>query len=262
MKRDKARIKPFCDQLAQLWETHGPDLRFGQIISCLPLSIDRPGHDPFFVEEDEMLEALQRTFSQEGKAARTLDAEQLDSLKDRWEDMMFNLYGTKFQTEEFKSLFLDTWSYLRDAVDCYGVPHKVVSLVAYLGKFNGNNQYPAHTPPWEVDVCGKFVVPCCMGWKILCVPTPAWIFTGAAWYWSPIFTSSSTSRRRLLKKYLPSLLRNTGKTTMRAVTTIMSKKNSPSLMRKRSESARWECPLPGPFEPCGLFLQRRGFPRR
>ena len=54
--RDKARIKPFCDRLAQLWETHGPDLRFGQIISCLPLSIDRPGHDPFFVEEDEMLE--------------------------------------------------------------------------------------------------------------------------------------------------------------------------------------------------------------
>ena len=53
-----------------------------------------------------MLEALQRTFSQEGKAARTLDAEQLDSLKDRWEDMMFNLYGTKFQTEEFKSFFL------------------------------------------------------------------------------------------------------------------------------------------------------------
>lgn len=48
MKRDKARIKPFCDQLAQLWETHSPDLRFGQIISCLPLSIDRPGHDPFF----------------------------------------------------------------------------------------------------------------------------------------------------------------------------------------------------------------------
>ena len=32
---------------------------------------------------------------------------------------------------------------------------------------------------------------------------------------------------------------------MKAVTTIMSKKISPSLMRKRSESARWECPLPG-----------------
>ena len=108
MKRDKARIKPFCDQLAQLWETHGPDLRFGQIISCLPLSIDRPGHDPFFVEEDEMLEALQRTFSNEGRAARTLDTEQLEGLKDRWGDLLDSIYDAGFQTEDFKSLFLDT----------------------------------------------------------------------------------------------------------------------------------------------------------
>lgn len=118
--RDKARIKPFCDRLAQLWETQGPDLRFGQIISLLPLAIDRPGHDPFFVEEDEMLEALQHTFSQEGKAARTLDTEQLESLKGRWEDLLDSIYDAGFQTEDFKSLFLDTWSYLRDAVDCYG----------------------------------------------------------------------------------------------------------------------------------------------
>ena len=157
MKRDKARIKPFCDRLAQLWETQGPDLRFGQIISLLPLAIDRPGHDPFFVEEDEMLEALQRTFSQEGKAARTLDTEQLESLKGRWEDLLDSIYDAGFQTEDFKSLFLDTWSYLRETVDCYGVPHKVVPLVAFLGKFNGNNQYPEHTPLWEFDVCGKFV---------------------------------------------------------------------------------------------------------
>lgn len=248
--RDKARIKPFCDQLAQLWETHGPDLRFGQIISLLPLAIHRAGHDPFFVEEDEMLEALQRTFSNEGRAARTLDTEQLESLKDRWEDLLDSIYDAGFQTEEFKSLFLDTWSYLRDAVDCYGVPHKVVPLVAFLGKFNGNNQYPAHTPPiprpGRLTSAGNSWMPCCMGWKTLCAPAPAWIFMGAAWYWSPICTSSSTSRRRLLRKYLPSLLRNTGKTIMRAVTTIMSKKIFPSLMRKRSESARWECPLPGP----------------
>ena len=141
--RDKARIKPFCDRLAQLWETHGPDLRFGQIISCLPLAIHRPGHDPFFVEEDEMLDALQHTFSNEGRATRTLDTEQLEGLKGRWEDLLDSIYDAGFQTEEFKSLFLDTWSYLRDAVDCYGVPHKVVPLVAFLGKFNGNNQYPA-----------------------------------------------------------------------------------------------------------------------
>ena len=178
MKRDKARIKPFCDQLARLWETYSPDLRFGQIISCLPLAIDRPGHDPFFVEEEEMLEALQRTFSQEGKVTRALDAEQLENLKDRWEDMLFNLYGTKFQTEEFKSLFLDTWSYLREIVDCYGVPHKAVPLVAFLGKFNGNNQYPPQSPPWEVDVCGKFVDALLYGLENPLRPCPSLDFYG------------------------------------------------------------------------------------
>lgn len=176
--RDKARIKPFCDQLAQLWETHGPDLRFGQIISLLPLAIHRPGHDPFFVEEDEMLEALQHTFSQEGKAARTLDTEQLEGLKDRWEDLLDSIYDAGFQTEDFKSLFLDTWSYLRDAVDCYGVPHKVVPLVAFLGKFSGNNQYPSHIPPWEVDVCGKFVDALLYGLENPLRPCPSLDFYG------------------------------------------------------------------------------------
>ena len=176
--RDKARIKPFCDRLAQLWETQGPDLRFGQIISLLPLAIDRPGHDPFFVEEDEMLEAPQHTFSQEGKAARTLDTEQLESLKGRWEDLLDSIYDAGFQTEDFKSLFLDTWSYLRDAVDCYGVPHKVVPLVAYLGKLSGNNQYPAHTPPWEVDVCGKFVDALLYGLENPLRPCPSRDFYG------------------------------------------------------------------------------------
>lgn len=176
--RDKARIKPFCDRLAQLWETQGPDLRFGQIISLLPLAIHRPGHDPFFVEEDEMLEALQRTFSNEGRAARTLDTEQLESLKGRWEDLLDSIYDAGFQTEDFKSLFLDTWSYSRDAVDCYGVPHKVVPLVAFLGKFNGNNQYPAHTPPWEVDVCGKFVDALLYGLENPLRPCPSLDFYG------------------------------------------------------------------------------------
>ena len=54
MERDKARIKPFCDQLAQLWKTYGPDLRFGQIVSLLPAALRRPGHDLFYVEDGEL----------------------------------------------------------------------------------------------------------------------------------------------------------------------------------------------------------------
>ena len=46
---------------------------------------------------------------------------------------MFNLYGTKFQTEEFKSLFLDTWSYLRDAVDCTACQRRSPGLLRKCG---------------------------------------------------------------------------------------------------------------------------------
>ena len=93
---------------------------------------------------------------------------------------MDSIYDAEFQTEDFKSLFLDTWSYLRDAVDCYGVPHKVVPLVAFLGKFNGNNQYPAHTPPWEVDVCGKFVDALLYGLENPLRPCPSLDFYGGS----------------------------------------------------------------------------------
>lgn len=30
--REKARIKPFCDELAALWESKAPGMRFGQIV--------------------------------------------------------------------------------------------------------------------------------------------------------------------------------------------------------------------------------------
>ena len=262
MKRDKARIKPFCDQLAQLWETTVLTCALGRSYPACPCPSTGQGMTRFLWKRMKCWRLSSARSAKREKPRAPLDAEQLDSLKDRWEDMMFNLYGTKFQTEEFKSLFLDTWSYLRDAVDCYGVPHKAVPLVAFLGKFNGNNQYPAHTPPWRLTSAGNSWMPCCMGWKILCVPTPAWIFTGAAWYWSPICTSSSALRPKTFEKVFTELAEEYRKNDYEGGYDYYEQENSPSLMRKRSESARWECPLPGPFEPCGLFLQRRGFPRR
>lgn len=55
LKRDVNRIKPFCDELAELWAKH-PDLRFGQIMS----NIDRYIHnehdkDIFYMEDDELM---------------------------------------------------------------------------------------------------------------------------------------------------------------------------------------------------------------
>jgi len=59
--RDPKRIRVFCDQLAEIWETQCPDWRFGQLvenvyrISGIPM--------PFFVEDDKMLEHFKRSFN-------------------------------------------------------------------------------------------------------------------------------------------------------------------------------------------------------
>lgn len=53
--RNPDRIKPFCDDLAAVWEKF-PDWRFGQFIvnvfNTLPF-------DPFFLEDFDMLKLIQ-----------------------------------------------------------------------------------------------------------------------------------------------------------------------------------------------------------
>lgn len=56
--RDPKRIKEFCDRLATAWENRVPDWRFGQMICNIfgEMSLER---DPFFPEEDEMIEYIE-----------------------------------------------------------------------------------------------------------------------------------------------------------------------------------------------------------
>jgi uncharacterized protein YihD (DUF1040 family) len=66
MSRDPKRIRKFCNQLATEWEKN-PDLRFGQFIMNV---LGRVGKDTkrdvFFIEDDEMMEAIQRALSKPG----------------------------------------------------------------------------------------------------------------------------------------------------------------------------------------------------
>lgn len=52
--RDPKRIRKFCNQLADIWESQCPDWRFGQLVENVyrasGISI------PFYVEDEEMLE--------------------------------------------------------------------------------------------------------------------------------------------------------------------------------------------------------------
>lgn len=47
--RDPKRIRRFCNELADIWESKCPDWRFGQLLVNV---IDR---DPWFLEEDDMM---------------------------------------------------------------------------------------------------------------------------------------------------------------------------------------------------------------
>ena len=58
--RDLNRIKPFCEELAALWENY-PDLRFGQIMSHLARYCQwETGQDMFYIEDDELMEIIRK----------------------------------------------------------------------------------------------------------------------------------------------------------------------------------------------------------
>lgn len=54
--RDPKRIRKFCNELADIWEAKCPDWRFGQLLENV---IDR---DPWFLEEEDMLNLFKRYF--------------------------------------------------------------------------------------------------------------------------------------------------------------------------------------------------------
>lgn len=56
--RRAERIDEFCDKLKEYWH-RVPDWRFGQLIVNFMGTLDR---DPFFPEEDEMLEKMEKYF--------------------------------------------------------------------------------------------------------------------------------------------------------------------------------------------------------
>lgn len=54
--RNKDRIKPFCEKLAEAWE-RCPDMRFGQFICNVYGAVKR---DPFFIEDEESMRLIEK----------------------------------------------------------------------------------------------------------------------------------------------------------------------------------------------------------
>ena len=58
------RIEPFMLELAKIWKENCPDWRFGQLMSNVINSFEI---DPFFIEEDNMLERFKKYFDIDDK---------------------------------------------------------------------------------------------------------------------------------------------------------------------------------------------------
>lgn len=56
--RDPKRIREFCNRLASAWK-QVPDWRFGQLMCNALGEMAAQGTDPFFPEEDKMIEFIE-----------------------------------------------------------------------------------------------------------------------------------------------------------------------------------------------------------
>ena len=60
--RDIKRIRKFCNELADVWESQCPDWRFSQLVLNVMNSDEMDKTMPFYVEDDEMMEFIKSCF--------------------------------------------------------------------------------------------------------------------------------------------------------------------------------------------------------
>ena len=63
--RDIKRIRKFCNELANIWESQCPDWRFSQLILNVLNSDEMDDVMAFYVEDDKMMEFIKSYFKME-----------------------------------------------------------------------------------------------------------------------------------------------------------------------------------------------------
>lgn len=157
--RDKARIRPFLDEFAALWEKY-PQLRFGQIISSLPYYADQDPRrrDISYLEEDEMAAVIRRYFETGRKKAEQGLRDRLEQMRDGWEEMSEALCADNaFSVSDFKELFRETWQYFADNINpSAGLRGAEVDIVGCVSALRWHSAYPTGAKEWEYEACCRY----------------------------------------------------------------------------------------------------------
>ena len=102
-----------------------------------------------------MLEALGRILSGEETVCASPEETQLHELVTRWESLIRGAGDGDSQTEEFRSLFLDTWQTLRETVTAWGVTPKAVTLFVGLAQEYRRADYDRGYDFYEYYITGN-----------------------------------------------------------------------------------------------------------
>jgi len=156
--REQARIRKFCNQLADLWESKSPDMRFGQMVVCLNKALGMPRHDIFYLEENEMLDVIRKFFSDDYDNGRKTRIKS-DALHVRWQKLTESLRDEEdtFELSSFRKLLAETWQYFMDTVDDFGIDNKDLPLIGCMYIFANHSESPRGIIPWEYEACIKIV---------------------------------------------------------------------------------------------------------
>ncbi len=68
--RDPKRIRKFCNQLADIWESQCPDWRFGQLVNNVMSSGELAKLVSYYVEDDEMMDYFKKYFHLDGERGK------------------------------------------------------------------------------------------------------------------------------------------------------------------------------------------------
>lgn len=75
----------------------------------------------------------------------------------RWEDLWEGLLDDRFQLDEFKSLFLDTWRHFADIAATGKMKSSDLHLFIIMAKILGYDHYPSGIHNWEYEAATKFI---------------------------------------------------------------------------------------------------------
>lgn len=81
-----------------------------------------------------------------------------EAIAEKWISILVHIeYHSKFDVEEFKTLFKETWQYFMNHVGVIEICREDMKIVNYMNRFLAQLDYMDNIPNWEISTCCLFL---------------------------------------------------------------------------------------------------------